>query len=177
MDSLAKDSGDNMVHTRIADFNDINKISSVLAASWKSAYRGIVNEAYLDSLENEHWIDFLTLGLSSNNIFTMIMENDLEIIGAAILSQTEKDKEACLISFYLLPEKIGQGFGHNFYNDIETELKSRACSKCVLDVLSNNKRAIRFYQAHGFIETGNEIVSSLGEQSYICKVFEKHLFL
>lgn len=165
-----------MVHIRLANLEDISKISSVLAVSWKTAYRGIVDDDYLNSLKSDHWVDFLTSGLNKNSIFSMVMENNQEMIGVAILSKTEKEHEACLISFYLLPDKIGQGFGHVFYCEIEAELKSRGFSNCSLDVLENNKRAIRFYKVHGFIDTKKEIKAVLGEYDYTCKVLEKALY-
>ncbi len=54
-----------MVHIRTAGFEDIAAISSILAASWKTAYRGIVNDDYLDLLTDEHWIDFLNTGMNN----------------------------------------------------------------------------------------------------------------
>jgi len=106
----------------------------------------------------------------------MVIEDDQEIIGAAVLSDTEKVNEANLRSFYLLPDKIGKGFGHIFYSAIEIELKSRGFSNCVIDVLENNSRAIRFYKAHGFIDTGRVINAVLGTQNYSCKELEKTLY-
>lgn len=165
-----------MLLIRAANSEDVSRISSVLAASWKTAYRGIVHDEYLDSLKSGHWMGFLTSGLNGDSVFAMVAESGQGIIGAAILSKTEKEREACLISFYLLPDKIGQGLGHAFYNEIEAELKSKGFSNCILDVLENNKRAIRFYKAHGFIDTNREIKVVLGERDYTCKVLEKALF-
>lgn len=164
-----------MLRIKIADMKDISKISSVLAASWKTAYRGIVDDDYLDSLKSDHWVDFLVSGLKDKRIFSMIMENNQETIGAAILSKTEEERVACLMSFYLVPDKIGRGFGHDFYIWIEAELKNRGFSKCALDVLEKNKRAIRFYESHGFVDTKREIKATLGEHDYTCRVFEKTL--
>ncbi len=104
----------------------------------------------------------------------MIIEEQ-EIIGAAVLCKVEKEKEINLKAFYLLPDKIGQGFGHAFFNGIEAELKAQGFSECVLDVLENNKRAIRFYEAHGFICTDSEVVATLGNHEYVCKVYEKYI--
>ncbi len=163
-----------MVSIRTAGFEDIAAISSVLAASWKTAYRGIVNDDYLDLLTDGHWIDFLNTGMNNSSVFAMVIEEQ-NIIGAAVLSKAEKEKEINLKAFYLLPDKIGQGFGHAFFNGIEAGLKAQGFSKCVLDVLENNKRAIRFYEAHGFISTDSEMVTTLGSHDYVCKIYEKNL--
>lgn len=162
-----------MTRIRSACADDIEEISCVLAKSWKTAYRGIVDDAYLDTLPLDHWVDFLASGLSKGSIIVSVMDNGHQIVGAAIISKTGNAGECCLISFYLLPDKIGQGLGHTFYNEIEAELINCGYSSCVLDVLENNTRAIRFYKAHGFHETGKEQPAILGDKQYTCKVLEK----
>lgn len=64
-------------------------------------------------------------------IFAMVLEQEEKIIGSAILSEDESKMN--LISFYLMPEKIGYGFGHLFWTAIETELKRRGFTKCILE--------------------------------------------
>ncbi|MDR2909141.1 MAG: GNAT family N-acetyltransferase [Oscillospiraceae bacterium] len=164
-----------MVVTRAGKIDDAEKISRVLALSWKTAYRGIVNDDYLDKLKDTYWVEFLTEGLKNGTVFSIVIEDDRGIFGAAILSRTEKECEVNLISFYLIPDKIGQGFGHIFYSAIESELKDREFSTCVVDVLESNARAISFYKAHGFVDTGRAVSTALAEQNYTCLVFEKPL--
>ena len=62
--------------------------------------------------------------------------------GASILGESETDNEIHMISFYLLPENIGQGFGQTFYGEIEKEMRKKGFATCVIDVLENNKMAI-----------------------------------
>ncbi|MDL2289405.1 GNAT family N-acetyltransferase [Clostridia bacterium OttesenSCG-928-F22] len=161
-----------VLQVRAAVYKDIDAISEVLATSWKSAYRGIVNDDYLDRLKNSHWIDFLSAGLNDGNIFVRVLEDDQHIAGVAILSP-EKMNIVNLVSFYLLPDKIGRGFGHAFYESIQAELIGKGFSKCMLDVLENNERAIRFYEAHGFVKTNKTIMATLGNCEYPCNVYEK----
>ncbi len=165
------------MQTRTANLKDINKISSILTKSWKSAYRGIINDSYLNSLPDNHWVNFLTSGLNDDNIFAMVIEVSKQIAGAAILSIDKTKNTANLISFYLLPEFIGHGFGHTFYNSIERELIHRGISKCILEVLTQNKRAIRFYEARGFTDTGKTVIAALDNCDYICNVYEKEFII
>jgi len=164
-----------VINIRNGVLEDVSAISNVIASSWKSAYRGIVHDEYLDSLNDSHWIDFLSTGMSGQAVFSMVLEQDEDIIGSAILITEEA--QAHLLSFYLVPEMIGYGFGHVFYNGVEAELKRRGFVKCVLDVLQDNDRAIRFYEAHGFLDTNSRITAKLGESEYACKVFEKSLLV
>jgi len=164
-----------MISTRIAQVKDADSISRVLAASWKSAYRGIVGDDYLNALKENHWVDFLTSELNGDKIFSMVLLENQTIIGASVLGKSENENEIHLISLYLLPEKIGQGLGHTFYNEIEKEIRARGFSKCVLDVLASNTRAIRFYEANGFLDTHRNATVQLGGQDYSYMVFEKDL--
>jgi ribosomal protein S18 acetylase RimI-like enzyme len=164
-----------MYNVRLARIEDIEEISSVLAMSWKTAYRGIVGDDYLDSLRYDHWVEFLSNGLISNTVFPMVLLDGNKIIGASILGKSENEDKAHMISLYLLPERTGQGIGSMFYHEIENEMKKRGFAKCALDVLKNNMNAIRFYEKNGFMDTRTEITATFGGQGYACKVYEKLL--
>ena len=162
-----------MANVRLARLDDAEKMSAVLAASWKSAYRGIVDDEYLDLLKDDHWIGFLTSGIAGRYIIAMVLEENHLIVGSAILGETQTEGEIHLISFYLSPDKIGKGLGSIFYGEIENEILERGYDKCILDVLVNNERAIRFYERQGFSATGAETPVALGSRDYTCIVMEK----
>ena len=44
----------------------------------------------------------------------------------------------------LISDRIERGCGHVFYATVETELKSRGYSKCLLDVLESNEKHIGY---------------------------------
>ncbi|MCL2008940.1 MAG: GNAT family N-acetyltransferase [Synergistaceae bacterium] len=164
-----------MISVRLAHTEDIEKISYVLAASWKTAYRGIVDDDYLDSLSNDHWVDFLATALNGDSVFAMVLQEKQEIVGASILGKSEQENETHMISLYLLPEKIGKGLGHIFYSEIEKEIQNKGFTKCTIDVLKDNERAIKFYKMHGFVDMFVEAKTTLGSQDYPYMVFEKVL--
>ena len=166
---------DNEINVRMAQLEDIVQISLVLATSWKTAFRGIVDSDYLDALRDDHWVDFLTNGLNGDAVFSMVLLDNQDIVGASILSKSEMQGEVHMKSLYLLPDKIGRGYGHKFYCEIEYYIKCKGYVKCVLDVLTNNKRAISFYNAHGFTDTGIEETTVLGNLKYPYRVFVKEL--
>jgi len=163
------------IHVREAQTEDVNQISFVIASSWKSAYRGIIDDDYLDLLRYDRWAGFLAAELSGDRYFSMVLLEDEEIIGAAILGKTESMNKILLVSFYLMPSKISQGYGRIFYHEIENEVKKRGYTKCILDVLETNSRAIRFYEANSFVDLHTKKAIVLGDKSYVCKVFEKDL--
>ena len=162
-----------MLVIRDAILEDVSAIGNVICLSWQSAYRGIVRDKYLDSLDGAHWRDRLHDSFSNNISFGMVLEEDKKIIGSAIL--TSKKREVNLVSFYLIPEKIGQGLGHFFYNGLEEELRQKGFKKCKLDVLQDNIRAIHFYELHGYIDVKTIFTIQLDDCEYKCKAYEKKL--
>lgn len=165
-----------MMSVRKARVSDIPAISGVLAASWKTAYRGIVEGDYLSKIEDTHWVSFLEAGLRENAVFSFVLERDGEMIGASILRMAEEEESTAeLISFYLLPEEIGKGSGGFFYGEIEKLLREKGCRACALDVLEKNERAIKFYLKHGFEYTEEPFLVKLGERQYPCKRMRKRL--
>lgn len=164
-----------MKKIRNAGSRDICRISRLLAESWRTAYRGIIADDYLDALPDHHWVDFLTSGLAGKELIVLILEVHQELAGAAIVSGVNPAGKCCLMSFYLAPGQIGQGLGHWFYQELEAELRLSNYTLCTLDVLEQNTRAIRFYQDHGFTDTGSEVSAVLGKQTCRCRVFEKAL--
>lgn len=164
-----------MIRTRAAGAGDIESINQVFYNFWRSAYRGIIADHYLDRLPADHWCEFLEQGLKDHRMFILVLEREVQIIGAAVLSPAERDGVVHLISFYIRPEEIGTGLGHIFYQDIEAEARKRGYTGCVLDVLKSNQRAARFYHLHGFHLTGKTTEAALGERIYTCDIWEKDL--
>lgn len=160
---------------RIARQEDAFALSQVLAASWKSAYKGIVADDYLESLREDHWVSFLTKGMAEHSLFAMALEVNSQIIGAAILKRTDDPLIIELTAIYLLPNQTGYGYGSIFYREIETEVIKLGYKHCVLDVLENNSRAFRFYMKNGYVYDEKTIQARLGDKAYTCRIMKKQL--
>lgn len=161
---------------RHAQKDDITTISRVLASSWKSAYRGIVHDAYLDALLYDRWVPFLESGFIDHKLQGLVLEKEGMIMGVSLTRMSMEviyPADGELVSLYLLPGYIGCGYGHALYEAAESELQQEGYTHCVLNVLSDNLRAIRFYHEHGFAETGQETKAALGERDYFCKIMRK----
>ena len=56
---------------------------------------------------------------------------------------------------YLLPGHFGLGLGDALMDWTDTIARARGCDQVALSVFSQNPRAIRFYQRHGFTSAGS----------------------
>lgn len=151
------------INYRAPKINELEKVSEQIRNSYTSAYKGLMDKEYLSSLNANHWIPILQECMHRRDT-CIIAEEDGKIIGSTVFSKIngEKDIYAEWHAFYLLPQYIGFGIGHSFYQRIEKEMKNQGCEFCVLEVLSSNMRAIKFYQSHGFIKTETFIVQENG---------------
>lgn len=136
---------------RMPAADEIEKISEQIMMSYVSAYAGLMDGEYLSSLQANHWLPILQESAGKGDI-CLIAESEGKIVGSTVFGVVhgEKDIYAEWHAFYLLPEYIGLGVGHSFYQRIEEEMLKQGCEFCFLEVLSSNQRAIRFYLSHGF---------------------------
>ena len=131
-------------------WNEIEEMSKQLKISYTHAYRNLMDSKYLDSITDKHWIPYLEKSMKTGET-CLVAEYHQKIIGSTVFTTViENDVFARWHAFYLLPEFIGQGIGHNFYKKIEKEMKEQGCQYCLLEVLSNNQKAKHFYTIHGY---------------------------
>lgn len=151
------------IRYRVPTSDEIEKISKQIMISYTSAYKGLMDRKYLSCLESNYWVPILQESAGKGDT-CLIAECDGKIVGSTVFSiiNEKKDTYAEWHAFYLLPEYIGFGVGHSFYQRIEEEMMKQGCKFCILEVLSSNKRAIRFYLSHGFTKTETFTVQENG---------------
>jgi len=143
--------------------DEIDKASEQITISYTSAYKGLMDDSYLASLSKHHWSPILQNSIHNGDICMAATCNNT-MIGSTVFSiiNAEKEKYAEWHAFYLLPQYIGHGIGHSFYQIIEKEMLDQGCLQCILEVLSSNERAVQFYLSHGFSKTETFVVEEYG---------------
>ena len=152
---------------RFLDQNDDrNKISSVYEQSWKTAYRGIIPDDYLDSIPAGRW----AAKVDTASWHTLVCLEDGQIIGTSSFSSSRfevfKDYGE-IISIYLLPEYVGKGYGRQLMERVLSELRKAGYAKAFLWVLEENKNARAFYEKMGFALSSESIESNIGGKDLI----------
>lgn len=159
----------------IGEREQLDVISRQVMKSYVAAYQGLMTDAYLSSLTPDYWRAILCDSMDKGDV-CLVVEHAGEIVGSAVFGVSQESGEICAQwhSFYLLPDFVGCGVGHTFYKAIEHEMRKRGCTTCMLEVLSANARAIRFYLAHGFVKTRTFTVDENG-MLLQCDTMEKRL--
>jgi ribosomal protein S18 acetylase RimI-like enzyme len=142
----------NTVTLRKASIEDFERIASLHALSWRSAYRGILSDEYLDNdLEEErkdHWRNKLARLMGKE--FVILAEDQTGLLGfAAVLDKPENGYEAFIDNLHVRPELKGRGIGKKLMRAVAMQLSSSGRNSVYLWVLKGNDAAEAFYKSRG----------------------------
>jgi ribosomal protein S18 acetylase RimI-like enzyme len=167
-----------MLAIRFAEKDDITAVSRLIASSWRGAYRGILDDGFLDALPDAGWMDFLTKGMTNGAFVCLVAEDGGALLGSAILRSGEISKmpeHGELSSLYVRPGALRQGIGGALLDGALGYMRSRGLAYCALDVLAGNENAIGFYQNRGFVLMDATANTTLGGKEYKCHIMRKAL--
>lgn len=141
--------------------DDLNKLSYIYEESWKSAYKGIIPQDYLDYIPKGKWVK----NLSAKGRHSLVMIEDDQMIGTSSyapsrLSRLQGFGE--IISIYILPDYIGKGYGKQLLHETIMCLKEEGYHDLYLWVLEENHHARKFYEVAGFIQSDDVIEDIIG---------------
>jgi ribosomal protein S18 acetylase RimI-like enzyme len=140
---------------RRATIDDAAKIAHLLITAWRTAYRGIVPDSYLQSLSLEERTERLRQSFLEEARSTYLAETGDELLGFVTIGPNrDPDVDAACVGeirgIYLAPEHWRQGIGTYLLMQGQRILKRRGYAQATLWVLAANIRARRFYEAMGF---------------------------
>ncbi len=138
---------------RPAKGNDAAAIARLHAESWKTSYRGILPDAYL---ENEvsaeragYWRKALARG--DYDCIWLALSNQQPVAFIAVQYAADADYDAVIENLHVLPDYKSQGLGRRLIAcAVETLLQEEMTSVC-LRVFDDNTAAIAFYERLGGI--------------------------
>jgi len=144
---------------RRATGDDGSAVAGVRVASWRSTYRGIVPDSYLDKMSSneEHWRR-IAAG-EEPNTGLLVCEDEGCIVGFACFGTARPPHfgySGELYATYFLPEAIGKGYGRSIMIEAARALERLGHADMMLWVMEENWRGRRFYEACG----GSQIANS-----------------
>jgi len=154
------------MEVRKATIDDVHDISRIHALSWKSAYKGIVPQAYLDELKENFWVPAFTEWIK-NNVLTVqeVLDNGNAVGCVAYGKSRDNNKPDWgeIVSIYLLPQYFGKGFGNRLMETALSDLKRTGYKYIYLWVLKDNHRARCFYEKKHFKCSNEECTCEIME--------------
>ncbi len=140
---------------RGAEPGDAAGISHVHVASWRTTYRGIVPDAFLDGMSYEEsearWRE--RLGERDRRVFSFVADVSGKVVGFASggprRSESLPEFDGELYALYLLAEFRGAGIGRRLLEAVAGGLSASGFTSMLAWVMSGNLPARAFYEAFG----------------------------
>jgi len=145
----------------IASTDDRTAISKIYEESWRYAYRGIIPQAYLDSIPEGRWAS----GLDRQGWNTLVCVDGGRLVGTSSFCGSRFEQFPGwgeVISIYLLPEYMGKGYGGLLLKSVVSELNRLGYPDIFLWVLAENRGARHFYEQFGFSPTDDFVTQNIG---------------
>jgi GNAT superfamily N-acetyltransferase len=145
---------------RFASASDAAAVAAIHATSWRSAYRGIYPDAYLDdeapAERSAHWSAFMACHDPERDAVLIAEEGD-EAVGFACLLRN--GDVPLLDNLHVLPDRKGEGIGRRLLAAAAAWLAEREPDAPLeLGVWEGNRAARRFYASLGGTETGTSAI-------------------
>ncbi|MFD3500568.1 GNAT family N-acetyltransferase [Streptomyces sp. NPDC058678] len=140
---------------------DCDRVSEIRVRGWRSAYRGLMPQSFLDALSVTKEAErrrSLFSARASDGVVNLVAERGGEIVGWAAHGPYRdgdtRNADAELYAIYVDSAYLGSGVGRALLE--ESAEQCRAQARLFLWVLKGNTRARRFYERAGFLPDGAE---------------------
>lgn len=145
---------------RAGGLGDIPAIVALQARAWRAAYRGVVDDQYLDALPLQHWIESWRAHLLDGSAATscIVAEDESGLVGFTSVGGSDPAQLAPAVgelhTIYVDPALQGAGLGQRLMGEALRRLREAGYTDAVLWVLEGNQRARRFYEQAGWSPDG-----------------------
>jgi ribosomal protein S18 acetylase RimI-like enzyme len=166
---------------RPAGPDDAAAIAAIHAASWRVTYRGLMPDAYLDSLTADArrpmWDQVLTSQTSRVDVQVLDVEGAVAgfVWTGPCLGNDHPASTGELYAIYVRPGLEGQGLGRRLLIEGESAMARHGFTDAILHVLRDNHHARRFYEAAGWETDGIDQVEEIFSQPVIELVYRRTL--
>ena len=139
---------------RLACAADAPAIAEVRVNAWRTTYRGMIPDAYLDAMKVEDsavlWAK--VLAAAPNTTSTFVAEIDGRVVGFAsgiMKPEAKQGFDAELTGIYVVREAQGAGIGKRLVAAVAAAQRSHGATGMIVWVIAGNKIARAFYQRLG----------------------------
>lgn len=140
------------MNIRKARLKDAEGIAKVHVDSWRTTYRGIISDDYLNSLSYQQRTELWKDNIGKKGNYVLVAENtEGEIIGftdAWKRDNNDEENSIDLTSIYLLDAYQGMGIGKQLLKTLFEHFNQEGYNKVFVEVLEKNKTRF-FYEYYG----------------------------
>lgn len=139
---------------RKARIEDSKNVANLVKRGWQTAYKGLIDQEFLDSMnENEmtkKWTSNIFSQNKDDNIYVYEENNKiLGIIRFGKANDEEKINDAEIYVLYVEPKLKRNGIGSKLFNYAENYFIENNFKKLIIWCLKGNEPSIKFYKKMG----------------------------
>ena len=136
----------NKIIIKNAEKEDVKQISEILVEDWKKTYRGIIDDAFLDSMSVDERYD---IEIKRYQKYIVAVDGN-EILGYAWLEMTEDKTADCeIIALYVRYSKRKMGIGKLLLQSAMSYFRGAGRKKMIIWCLKENYESRKFYEKAG----------------------------
>ena len=165
------------IKTRVYKEDDLPRIAHIHNEGWRAAYKGIVDQDYLDGLDDEErlekWQNWLKAG-EIENLYVAADEHD-QAYGFISFGKLRTPPPGCspirpvyvseIYAIYVLPDYWRKGAGRALMKCAAKMLQEQKKDSLCLWVIEKNKNAMSFYKELGGERCGKMNVEIAGKNT------------
>ena len=152
---------DNIIIRNIEE-KDIPIVVDIQIDSWKTAYRGIIDNHYLKSMNRDKIIEKHRNNYKENGF--IIAELNNEVVGFCRYADNNKFSENIsdinceILALYVKPNLKYNGIGTKLFQFVINEFKAKDKTKMILWCLKDNEPSKQFYKKMGGKIKGEKVI-------------------
>ena len=136
----------NGIVIRAAEKEDVRQIAEILVEDWQMAYRGIMDDAFLDSMNADQRYE---IEVKRYQKYIVAADGD-EILGYAWLEPTDEEPADCeVIALYVRYLKRNNGIGKLLMQHAFSHFRESGKKKMIVWCLKENYESRKFYEKAG----------------------------
>src|SRR5690349_10269907 len=137
---------------RTAEVGDAAAIARVHVESWRTTYRGLLPDDFLDSLDETRYAERWRRSLGDEGTRVYVAEDGHEIVAFASGGRERAGEDGYageLYAIYVLKEAQGRGNGRSLVRAVAAGLREMDLHDMIVWVLRDNAHARSFYERLG----------------------------
>jgi ribosomal protein S18 acetylase RimI-like enzyme len=161
------------VFVRTASERDLKAVRDLLVETWHATYDAIYGpERVTDITDDWHSLSSLKRRLDQPNAEFLVADDGKQLGGMAYASVDAAGKSVKLHQLYVRPAFQGRGIGGMLLDEIVESFPDATLFR--LEVEEANAKAIGFYAAQGFEQTGRTANCGADQSGIPALIFERH---
>lgn len=159
---------DNIIIRKVK-IEDLKAVAEIVVNGWQTAYRGIVDDDYLDNLRIDEKYQKMLKNYKENGF--IVAEKNNKIVGFCRYCEGNKyikdypEVDCELYALYVKTEEKRKGIGNKLVKYVMEELKNKNLKKMIIWCFKDNYKARGFYEKLEGVYCG-ELLCKKGDKEY-----------